>query len=58
MRVPFQVVLEFLESRGWALSRIWKPYRVFIKEGELPILVEVHDGSVEGDDFDYIRRIA
>lgn len=54
--VPFRIVLELLESQGWTLQRIDPPYRVFLKENELPILVEVNDGMVNGDVFRKILK--
>ncbi len=32
----FQEVLELFESYGWKLQKIYEPYRVFVKKGELP----------------------
>ena len=55
-QVPFKVVLEFLESQNWSLQRIDPPYRVFLKEHELPILVEVSNGMVNADVFKKIIR--
>ena len=52
--VKFEEILELFESQGWELARIWKPYRVFMKEGELPFLVPVRDGKV---DIEYVRKI-
>ena len=43
--VAFSTVLEWLEGRGWTLRKIMKPYRVFMKPGRLPLVVEVHDGG-------------
>jgi hypothetical protein len=47
----FSELLAWLEGRGWVLYRIVKPYRVFIKPGYLPIVVEVGAGGkvMEGD---------
>ena len=45
-KISFLQVLEILESHGWTLQRIWKPYRVFVKDNELPILIPVEDGKV------------
>lgn len=58
MRVPFSAVLEVLESYGWHLMGIYKPYRVFRKAGEpLPILVEVdEEGTVHGEVFKKIVK--
>jgi hypothetical protein len=55
--IPFADVLKRLESGGWRLERIWKPYRVFAKAGHLPILVRVEDRDVDADDFTKIMEI-
>ncbi len=52
--VPFAEVLELFESRGWRLQKIWEPYRVFMKQGELPFLIPVHDQKVS---VEYVRKI-
>ncbi len=52
--VPFAEVLELFESRGWRLQKIWEPYRVFAKEGELPFLVPVHGQKVS---VEYVDKI-
>jgi hypothetical protein len=52
--VPFAEVLEFFESRGWRLQKIWEPYRVFIKEGELPFLIPVRGQKVS---VEYVDKI-
>lgn len=52
--VPFSEVLEFFESRGWRLQKIWEPYRVFMKEGELPFLIPVHGQKVS---IEYVNKI-
>jgi hypothetical protein len=52
--VPFAEVLEFFESRGWRLQKIWEPYRVFMKEGELPFLIPVHGQKVS---IEYVGKI-
>ena len=44
--VPFEEILGVLELHGWKLQRIDPPYRVFMKKGELPILVPVYDKKV------------
>jgi len=44
--VGFEEVLGLFESHGWKLQRIWEPYRVFVKEGELPWLIPVHNRKV------------
>ncbi len=52
--VPFAEVLDFFESRGWKLQKIWEPYRVFMKPGELPFLIPVHEQRVS---VEYVRKI-
>ena len=52
--MAFEEFLEILEGRGWVLQTIWKPYRVFVKEGEpLPFLAMVQDGKVSGE---YVKK--
>ncbi len=51
--VDFCQVLELFESHGWKLQRIWKPYRVFVKEGELLFLIPVRNKKV---DIVYVKR--
>jgi hypothetical protein len=51
---PFDEVLELFESRGWRLQKIWEPYRVFMKEGELPFLIPVHSQKVS---VEYVYKI-
>jgi hypothetical protein len=57
VRVPFSEVLEYLESHGWVLVRVWPPYRVFLKGESLPLLVRVEDKAVSTYDFAKIRQI-
>ena len=52
--VPFAEVLELFESRGWKLQKIWEPYRVFMRPGELPFLIPVHGQKV---DVEYVEKI-
>jgi len=52
--VPFEEVLELFESRGWRLQKIWEPYRVFMKKGELPFLIPVHEQKVS---VEYVDKI-
>jgi hypothetical protein len=52
--VPFAEALELFESRGWRLQKIWEPYRVFMKEGELPFLIPVHGQKVS---VEYVDKI-
>ena len=51
--VGFKEVLELFESHGWKLQRIYEPYRVFVKQGELPWLIPVHDKKV---DVEYVKK--
>ncbi len=51
--VDFEKVLELFESHGWKLRRIYEPYRVFVKQGELPWLIPVHDKKV---DVEYVKK--
>lgn len=56
--VPFESLLAWMEERGWQLTRIWKPYRVFSRTGQLPILVEVQaGGKVARADAEQAKRI-
>jgi len=52
-RITFEEVLELFESHGWKLQKIYEPYRVFVKEGELPWLIPVDDRKV---DVDYVEK--
>jgi len=52
-RVGFEEVLNLFESHGWKLQRIWEPYRIFVKEGELPWLIPVHNRKV---DIEYVDK--
>jgi len=49
----FEEVLELFESYGWKLQKIYEPYRVFVKEGELPWLIPVHNKKV---DAEYVKK--
>jgi hypothetical protein len=51
--VEFEEVLRLFESHGWKLQKIYEPYRVFIKQGELPWLFPVHDRKV---DAEYVEK--
>jgi hypothetical protein len=50
----FAEVLKLFEKNGWVLQRIWTPYRVFMKEGELPFLIRVYEGKVNDE---YVKKI-
>ena len=49
----FQEVLDLFESHGWKLQKIYEPYRVFVKKGELPWLIPVHNKKV---DAEYVKK--
>lgn len=51
--VGFEQVLKLFESHGWKLKKIYEPYRVFSKEGQLPWLIPVHDKKV---DIEYVQK--
>lgn len=51
--VDFHQVLGLFESYGWKLQKIYEPYRVFVREGELPWLISVHDKKV---DAEYVKK--
>ena len=51
--VGFEEVLELFETHGWKLQRIYGPHRVFVKKGELPWLIPVHDRKV---DAEYVKK--
>ncbi len=51
--VGFEEVLELFESHGWKLQKIYEPYRVFVKRGELPWLIPVHNKKV---DAEYVKK--
>lgn len=51
--MDFEQVLELFESYGWKLQKIYEPYRVFVKKGELPWLIPVHDKKV---DAEYVKK--
>jgi hypothetical protein len=51
--IDFEEVLESFESHGWKLQKIYEPYRVFVKKGELPWLIPVHDKKV---DVEYVKK--
>jgi hypothetical protein len=51
--IPFSDALSFFEGHGWKLQRIYEPYRVFVKPGELPWLIPVHDKKV---DAEYVQK--
>ena len=46
-------VLDLFESHGWKLQKIYEPYRVFVKQGEFPWLIPVHDKKV---DVEYVKK--
>lgn len=52
--VAFSEVLTLFESRGWKLQKISLPYWVFMRPGELPFLIPVHNRKVSKE---YVKRI-
>lgn len=52
--MDFEEVLELFEKNGWVLQRIWSPYRIFMKEGELPWMIPVQEGKVNDE---YVKKI-
>ena len=54
---PFSEVLELLEAHGWVLQRTWPPYFVFMKEGELPLLIPVRGRQVSEAYVEKIYKI-
>ena len=47
--IPFKKILEFFESKNWALKSFWGHYRVFLDlsgKEKLPYLILVRDGQV------------
>lgn len=57
MPVPFSDMLELLESHGWVLQKTWKPYFVFYRGDELPILVQVEEKMVSDATFEKVKGI-
>jgi hypothetical protein len=55
--IPFSAVLQLLESHGWKFKRVWKPYRMFEKPGEMPFLLEVHDRMVSYEYFEKVNEL-
>lgn len=51
--VSFEEVLCLFESHGWKLKKIRGPYRVFVKKGELPWQIPVHNKKVH---IEYVER--
>jgi hypothetical protein len=51
--VDFEEVLILFESYGWQLKKIYEPYRVFIKEGQLPWLIPVKNKKVS---IEYVQK--
>jgi hypothetical protein len=51
--IDFEKVLALFESHGWKLQKIYEPYRVFVKKGELPWLIPVHNKKV---DAEYVKK--
>lgn len=51
--ISFERLLELFESHGWKLQKIYEPYRVFVKQGELPCIIPVHNKKV---DIEYVKK--
>ncbi|MFA6185691.1 MAG: hypothetical protein WC770_00560 [Phycisphaerae bacterium] len=51
--VDFEEVLKLFESHGWQLKRIYEPYRVFVKDGQLPWLIPVRNKKVS---VEYLQK--
>ncbi len=49
----FEEVLDLFETHGWKLKIIVQHSRVFVKEGEPPWLIPVHNKKV---DAEYVKR--
>jgi len=45
--------LDLFESYGWQLKKIYEPYRVFTKEGQLPWLIPVRNRKVN---VEYVQK--
>jgi hypothetical protein len=54
--VSFDRVLAYLEEHGWELMRIKKPFWVFVKKGQSPLLVIVKDKRVPSHEVERIKR--
>ena len=52
-QISFEEVLKLFETHGWKLKKIYEPYRVFVKQGELPWLIPVHNRKV---DSEYVKK--
>jgi hypothetical protein len=51
--VDFEDVLDLFKSYGWQLKKIYEPYRVFTKEGQLPWLIPVRNRKVN---IEYVQK--
>jgi hypothetical protein len=49
----FEEVLHLFESNSYKFQTIYGTYRVFVKEGELPWLIPVHNKKV---DAEYVKK--
>ncbi len=54
--VSFDRVLAYLEEHGWVLQRIKKPFWVFQKKGQSPLLLIVKDKRVDRHEVERIKR--
>ena len=52
-RISFKEVLKLFELYGWKLQKIIGQHRVFIKKGEFPFHIPVHDKKV---DAEYVKK--
>lgn len=51
---PIRAHLLMFRQERRRLQKIWEPYRVFTKEGELPFLIPVHGQKVS---VEYVVKI-
>jgi hypothetical protein len=54
--IEFEAVLELFEAHGWRLQKIYEPYRVFVKDDELPWLIPVHERKVDAEYVEKFRE--
>ena len=54
--VSFDRVLAYLEEHGWVLQGIKKPFWIFRKKGQSPLLVIVKDKRVDQDEVERVKR--
>jgi hypothetical protein len=51
--ITFYAIMSLFEAHGYKLKKIYAPYRVFVKKGELPWLIPVHEKQV---DVEYVKK--